>query len=89
MTIQQVEKLFDEYLDHDCEQSAVISQFTDGDLVAAHQQIFDQYAYELALGACEDSRWIDDALLIGGNSGPTRFVQAVFSLSVTNCPADN
>ena len=72
-------QLADELLVTDiCEPSAVLATLSDDELQAAYDDVLDQFALELLIGADKNSEWSNGKLVIDANHGPIHLLQAAF-----------
>ena len=72
-------QLADELLVTDiCERSAVLANLSDDELQAAYNDVLEQFALELLIGADKNSDWSDGKLVIDANHGPIHLLQAAF-----------
>jgi len=72
-------KLADELLVQDItEPSAVLAVLSDDALQTAYDQVVEQFALELLIGADKNSEWSDGKLVIDANHGPIHLLQAAF-----------
>ena len=72
-------RLADELLIHDItEPSAVLGSLNDGELQTTYDQILEQFAMALLIGAHENSDWSDGKLVIAGNRGNIHLLQTAF-----------
>lgn len=83
-------KLSDELLVQDItEPSIVLGSLSDHDLEAAFDQVLEQFALELLIGAHENSDWSDGKLVIAGNRGRIHLLQAAFYAVKLECQRRN
>jgi hypothetical protein len=72
-------KLADELLVQDItEPSAVLGSLSDHELQAAYDDVLEQFALELLIGADQNSARSDGKLVIDANHGPIHLLQAAF-----------
>ena len=72
-------QLADELLVTDiCEPSAVLAALSNDELQAAYNQVLEQFALALLVGAHEKSTWSNGNLVIAANHGPIHLLQAAF-----------
>ena len=72
-------QLADELLVTDItEPSAVLATLSDDELQAAYDDVLEQFALELLIGADKNSEWSDGKLVIDANHGPIHLLQAAF-----------
>lgn len=71
--------LADELLVNDItEQSAVLASLSDDKLQIFYDQVLEQFALALLIGAHENSEWSDGKLVIAANRGNIHLLQAAF-----------
>ena len=72
-------KLADELLVQDItEPSAVLGSLSDDELQVFYDDVLEQFALELLVGAHENSTWSNGNLVIAANHGPIHLLQAAF-----------
>ena len=72
-------KLADELLVQDItEPSAVLARLSDDALHVFYDDVLEQFALALLIGAHENSEWRDGRLVIAGNRGRIHLLQAAF-----------
>ena len=72
-------QLADELLVQDItEPSAVLARLSDDALHAAYDDVLEQFALELLIGAHENSDWCDGNLVIAANHRNIHLLQAAF-----------
>jgi hypothetical protein len=72
-------QLADELLVTDiCEPSVVLATLSNDELQAAYDDVLEQFALELLIGADRNSAWSDGKLVIDANHGPIHLLQAAF-----------
>jgi hypothetical protein len=72
-------KLADELLIRDItEPSAVLGSLSDDELQVFYDDVLEQFALELLVGADENSEWSNGNLVIDANHGPIHLLQAAF-----------
>ena len=72
-------QLADELLVQDItEPSAVLARLSDDALHAAYDDVLEQFALELLIGADRDSEWCDGNLVIAANHRNIHLLQAAF-----------
>src|SRR5271165_5070766 len=71
--------LADELLVQDItEPSAVLGSLPNDDLQVFYDDVLEQFALELLIGADKNSDWSDGKLVIDANHGPIHLLQAAF-----------
>jgi hypothetical protein len=71
--------LADELLVQDItEPSAVLGPLSDDELQVFYDDVLEQFALELLVGAHENSEWSNGNLVIAANHGPIHLLQAAF-----------
>jgi hypothetical protein len=72
-------QLGDELLAQDItEPSAVLGSLSDDELQVFYDNVLEQFALELLVGADKDSEWSDGKLVIDANHGPIHLLQTAF-----------
>ena len=72
-------QLADELLVTDiCEPSAVLAVLSDDELQVFYDQVLEQFALELLIGADRNSEWSDGKMVIAGNRGNIHLLQTAF-----------
>ena len=72
-------QLADELLVKDItEPSVVLGTLSDDELQAACDDVLEQFALELLIGAHNNSDWLDGKLVIDANHGPIHLLQTAF-----------
>ena len=79
-------QLADELLVTDiCEPSAVLATLSDDELQAAYDDVLEQFALELLIGAAKNSEWSDGKLVIDANHGRSTSCKLPSTLCVSKC----
>ena len=60
------------------EPSVVLGSLSDDELEAAYNDVLEQFALELLIGAAKNSDWSDGKFVIDANHGPIHLLEAVF-----------
>ena len=72
-------QLSDELLVKDItEPSVVLAALSDDELQAAYDDVLEQFALELLIGAAKNSDWSDGKFVIDANHGPIHLLEAAF-----------
>ena len=72
-------QLADELLVTDItEPSLVLAALSDDKLQTAYDDVLEQFALELLIGAAKNSDWLDGKLVIDANHGPIHLLEAAF-----------
>jgi len=72
-------KLADELLVQDIDQpSAVLGSLSDHEFQVFYDNVLEQFALELLIGAHENSEWAEGKLVIDANHGNIHLLQAAF-----------
>ena len=78
--------LADELLVQDItEPSAVLGSLSDHDLQVFYDDVLEQFALELLIGAHENSDWSNGKLVIDANHGPIHLLEAAFYAVKLEC----
>ena|ERR1017187_6492176 len=78
MNLDFLEDLCNELVQSECENSAILSAMSDAELQTAYVDVLQQFGLELVCGLDEQSCWMSDLLVIGGNQGPIHACQTAF-----------
>ena len=77
--MESLHKLADELLVQDItEPSAVLGSLSDDDLQIFYDDVLEQFALALLIGADKNSEWSDGNLVIAANHGPIHLLQTAF-----------